>query len=330
MKQIKNSTMPALPCKKALVFGAGIVLSILQPSCSTIEPSIPPRVSARDRTVQLQIFLDSQHFGPGAVDGRPGEFTTKALELYRNVQHLPPAALPDVSKVQPFTTYTITADDLGTLGTMASEPGDLAKQRRLPYVTLGEALGERFHTTEAFLRELNQGMDLNLLPAGTVITVPNVDRPFDPTVFPSRYPAPPSSVAKMRSVLVDTQSRMLQIQEGDRVIAAFPITPGSVTHPAPIGKWTIVGAVPWPWYRYDRGVLDRGERTKDFFNFPPGTNSPVGILWAGLNRQGIGIHGTSSPESIGRAGSHGCIRLANWDAAIFHTLAREGTPVTIQ
>jgi lipoprotein-anchoring transpeptidase ErfK/SrfK len=33
-----------------------------------------------------------------------------------------------------------------------------------------------------------------------------------------------------------------------------------------------------------------------------------------LNKEGIGIHGTSEPETIGRSTSHGCIRLSNWDA----------------
>ena len=56
-------------------------------------------------------------------------------------------------------------------------------------------------------------------------------------------------------------------------------------------------------------------RTNDFHNIPPGPNNPVGILWCGLNKPGIGIHGTNNPETIGRAGSHGCIRTANWDAA---------------
>ncbi|MFD2257241.1 L,D-transpeptidase [Luteolibacter algae] len=57
--------------------------------------------------------------------------------------------------------------------------------------------------------------------------------------------------------------------------------------------------------------------------FPPARNNPVGVLWAGLNRPGIGIHGSPVPDTIGRAGSHGCIRLSNWDAATFYTLVRE-------
>ena len=45
-----------------------------------------------------------------------------------------------------------------------------------------------------------------------------------------------------------------------------------------------------------------------------GPNSPVGVMWMGLNKTGIGLHGTNNPETIGRAASHGCIRMANWDA----------------
>jgi lipoprotein-anchoring transpeptidase ErfK/SrfK len=49
----------------------------------------------------------------------------------------------------------------------------------------------------------------------------------------------------------------------------------------------------------------------------------------GLNKPGIGIHGTNNPETIGRAGSHGCIRMANWDAVRIKDLVTVGTKVTI-
>jgi lipoprotein-anchoring transpeptidase ErfK/SrfK len=307
----------------------GVISAVLLAGCATTEPKESTGPSPKDRTVQLQIFLDAQHFGPGVVDGSSGEFTSKALALYQQAHDLPPSLQPDVSTIAPYTTYTITAEDRSVLGTMASEPAELTKQPRLPYVDLGEVLGERFHTTKAFLRELNGGVDINLLPAGASVRVPNIQRPFDVAEFPSRYPAPPSSVAKVRRVLVDTHLRMVEVKENDQLLAAFPITPGSSDHPAPLGEWRVVGAVPWPWYRYDEGVLERGVRTDKSFDFPPGPNSPVGILWTGLNRPGVGIHGTSNPETIGRAGSHGCIRLSNWDAATFYTYVQKGMPVTI-
>lgn len=285
---------------------------------------------SRDRTVQLQIFLDGRQFGPGVVDGHSGEFTSKALTLYREAQGLPVNVVPDVSGIQPYTQYAVTEDDLRRLGTMALEPAEQAQQKTLPYIGLTELLAERFHTTVAFMAELNPGRQMDALTPGEVITVPNIDRPFRVDAFPSGYSRPQSSVAGTRRVQVDTGLRMLRVTEGDRLLAAFPLTPGSDEHPAPLGEWKITGAVPWPWYRYDEGVLKRGERTETFYNLPPGPNSPVGVLWTGLNRPGVGIHGTAFPETIGRSGSHGCIRLSNWDAATFYTLVAKGMPVTIQ
>lgn len=311
-------------------FAAAVVGAVLG-GCATTGPGpAAGRTGDRDGAVQLQIFLDAQQFGPGVVDGNSGEFTTKALARYNESRGLPADARPDVSAITPYASYAVEPEDLTVLGTMAVEPADLAKQKRLPYTSLAELIAERFHTTTGFLARLNPGKDLNQLVAGDVVTVPNVSRPFRADKFPSTYPAPTAGAASSRRVLVDVTARMLEVREGGRLLAAFPITPGSAEHPAPVGEWKIVGAVPWPWYRYDEGVLKRGERTETFFLFPPGVNSPVGILWAGTNRPGVGIHGTPNPDTIGRAGSHGCIRLANWDAAAFYTLVAKGTPVTIR
>jgi lipoprotein-anchoring transpeptidase ErfK/SrfK len=63
---------------------------------------------------------------------------------------------------------------------------------------------------------------------------------------------------------------------------------------------------------------------------PQGPNNPVGMVWVALNRSGIGIHGTNNPQTIGRSASHGCIRLANWDAARFVEMVTEGVAVTIE
>lgn len=285
---------------------------------------------SRDATVQLQIFLDDRYFGPGIVDGRPGEFTDKALALYHQSQGLAAGGMPNVGYIQPYTTYTVTSADLSSLGVMATEPAGQAQQRKLPYVSLAELLSERFHTTQAFLAELNPSVPVDEMQPGDVLRVPNVTRPLHIENFPSGYSRPPASVASTRRVRVDTHLRMLEVTEAGRLIAAFPITPGSAEHPAPKGEWKVVAAVPWPWYRYDEGVLKRGERTETFFNLPPGPNSPVGLLWTGLNRPGVGIHGTAFPETIGRSGSHGCIRLSNWDAASFYTMVQKGMVVTIE
>jgi lipoprotein-anchoring transpeptidase ErfK/SrfK len=76
-------------------------------------------------------------------------------------------------------------------------------------------------------------------------------------------------------------------------------------------------------------MLKHGERSGHFFMLPPGPRNPVGVLWIALDKKGIGIHGTASPDSIGRSVSHGCIRLANWDVVRLAERVKFGTPVSI-
>ncbi len=84
-----------------------------------------------------------------------------------------------------------------------------------------------------------------------------------------------------------------------------------------------------PYFRYDESMLNHGVRSDNFINLPPGPNSPVGVLWMGLSKSGIGLHGTNNPETIGRAASHGCIRLANWDAVKLSAMVTQGGTVQI-
>jgi lipoprotein-anchoring transpeptidase ErfK/SrfK len=54
------------------------------------------------------------------------------------------------------------------------------------------------------------------------------------------------------------------------------------------------------------------------------------VAWIGLDRPGYGLHGTPAPEQVGRTESHGCFRLANWDARTLLELAWVGLPVRIE
>jgi lipoprotein-anchoring transpeptidase ErfK/SrfK len=63
---------------------------------------------------------------------------------------------------------------------------------------------------------------------------------------------------------------------------------------------------------------------------PPGPRNPVGTAWIGLSLPGYGIHGTPEPENISRTQSHGCFRLANWNANKVLRMVRVGTPVDVE
>jgi len=319
-----------------------------------------PAHAQLEANTRLQIFLDNANFGPGKIDGQQGEFTRKALALYRQAKGLPAAASTDakapldtsgldLTTVNPvFIPYTVTADDAANVGELPASVEAKAKMKRLPYATLGEGLAEKFHCALSFLKELNP-KQFQKLKVGDQITVPNV-KPFVLSTVkglqPGSAPPPPSnelgddqssqvaepakeSAAKI-SVDVNVKDNILKVLEDGKIAAAFPVTVGSQETVSPIGHWTVKAIAKLPTFRWDLKMLQKGERSSHFHLLPPGPNNPVGVVWIALNKKGIGIHGTDDPESIGRSASHGCIRLANWDITKLAEMITPGTPVTVE
>ncbi len=281
-------------------------------------------------STRLQIFLDNNNFGPGKIDGKMGEFFRKALVAYKIAHGMSPTGAVDSFLAQvpePFTNYTIKPDDEKFVGPSPTKPSEQAKLKALLYGSLLEFVAERFHSAEEYVQKLNPGMDMEKLKPGDTVKVPNVI-PFEIEKLKEGF-VPPNPAFANRRIIIDTVERTLEIREKNTLIYEFPITPGSTKLPAPKGMWKVVGIATLPWFRHDEGVLNYGVRTDNYFNLPPGPNNPVGILWMGLNKPGIGIHGTNNPETIGRAGSHGCIRTANWDAAKIKDLVTVGDVVGI-
>jgi lipoprotein-anchoring transpeptidase ErfK/SrfK len=323
----------------SVILASGAVAQPPPPAPTPISAPVPKRKPKplvalpnydEETSTRLQIFLDNNNFGPGKIDGRMGEFFRKALVAYKVAHGIAPTGAVDsfLAEVpQPFTTYTITPDDEKFVGPAPTKPSEQAKLKALLYGSLLEFVAERFHAAEEFIQKLNPGMDMEKLKPGDTVKVPNVI-PFKVEELKEGF-VPPNPAFANRRVIIDTVERTLEIREKNTLIYEFPITPGSTKLPAPKGMWKIVGIATLPWFRHDEGVLNFGVRTDDYFNLPPGPNNPVGILWMGLNKPGIGIHGTNQPETIGRAGSHGCIRTANWDAAKIKDLVTVGNAVGI-
>ena len=120
-----------------------------------------------------------------------------------------------------------------------------------------------------------------------------------------------------RQVVVSVQDRKLVVMESGAVLRVFPVAVGADVSPSPTGDFEIVTRLTDPTY-YHSGVV-----------IPAGTDNPLGPRWVGLNKKGYGIHGTNMPGSIGKAASHGCIRMRNRDIVQFFAMVNVGDTVEI-
>lgn len=104
-----------------------------------------------------------------------------------------------------------------------------------------------------------------------------------------------------RRIVVSIPDRKLALVEDGRTVKIYSVAVGAPVSPSPTGSFTVIARIAHPtWYGPGKVV-------------PPGKSNPLGPRWIGLSRKGYGIHGTSNPRSVGRAASHGCIRMQNAD-----------------
>ncbi|HEX3012204.1 MAG TPA: peptidoglycan-binding protein [Syntrophomonadaceae bacterium] len=107
------------------------------------------------------------------------------------------------------------------------------------------------------------------------------------------------------TICIDTGQRILSFcSPGFNKI--YPVAVGKKSTPSPLGDWVI---------------------TQKLMN--PG--GPFGVRWMRLSCPwgGYGIHGTNNPRSIGKAASHGCIRMYNEDVTELYDMVALGTPVSL-
>ena len=121
-----------------------------------------------------------------------------------------------------------------------------------------------------------------------------------------------------RLLLVSIPDRKLAVIENGAVRKTYPIAVGKNTTPSPTGSFHIAVRVTNPTYYHQGKVV------------APGPQNPLGTRWMGLDTKGYGIHGTNAPSSIGKAASHGCIRMAKRDLEELFSMVKVGDAVEIR
>lgn len=116
---------------------------------------------------------------------------------------------------------------------------------------------------------------------------------------------------------VDRKSFSLTLFEGGRDVMSVPVGIGTGETPTPVGRFYLASLLQPPdpntiYGPYAYGLSGYSETLLDW--------ADGGI---------IGLHGTNDPGSIGRASSHGCIRLKNQHIKKLVPLLPLGTPIEI-
>jgi len=307
---------------------------VAEPPAAEPEPSVEPVAAAPETPSQpvttwleAQIELARRGFSSGAIDGVGGAQSAAALKAFQEFVALEPTGALDrptraaLQLTAPaFTEVTLTAEDLALLQPLSDTWLGKSQQSALAYETALELVAERAHASPALVRRLNPEIDWTqpLLP-GLAVKVPAVGRL-----------ALPGEAARLHVKLAE---RVLQVRDKDeRLLAHFPVSIAHKVEKRPLGELRVIVAIANPDYTFDPAVFPESEEAQQLGRkliLPPGPNNPVGVAWIGLDRPGYGIHGTPKPEQVGRTESHGCFRLANWDAQTLLRLVWVGLPVVV-
>lgn len=120
-----------------------------------------------------------------------------------------------------------------------------------------------------------------------------------------------------RKIVVSIPDRKIALIEDGRVVKMFPVAVGAAKTPSPQGTFHIASRVVKPTWYHPGKVVGAGPA------------NPLGTRWMGLGYKGYGIHGTNRPDSIGKAASHGCIRMRIADVEELFELVQVGDEVDL-
>ena len=303
-------------------------MAAIDPNEQIIEdkPAIEPEITldgkkSKFEITALQVFLDREGASPGVIDGKMGSNVSKAIRSYEKItgETLDPNNSEDIltrlgfNGGLPVMTYEITsADAAGPY--VASIPEDYSLKAQLPsmaFSSVTEALAEKFHMDENYLKELNPGVDFTIPGTQVKVINPGIER----------------KGVVARIVADKARKQVFAYDDADRLIVSYPASIGSSDTPSPSGFHAVARVAFDPNYTYNPKInFQQGNNTK-VLTIPPGPNGPVGTVWIALDKPTYGIHGTPDPSRIGRSQSHGCIRLTNWDATELAKMVKPGVMV---
>jgi lipoprotein-anchoring transpeptidase ErfK/SrfK len=276
---------------------------------------------------EAQLALARQGISSGSMDGLLGPQTRSAIRAFQQKSKLPLTAELDeattgllILTAPPCATYIVTSNDLARLQPLSPTWLGKSQQTALDYETILELVSEKGQAHPNFIRRLNPGLDWTNVTAGATVQLPDA--------------ACADSPVKAAFITIHLADKTLEAFDANtNLLVHFPCSIARRVEKRPVGELHVKVIAPNPNYTFDPEVFPESAEARQLNRkliLPPGPKNPVGVAWIGLDKPGYGIHGTPKPEQVGRTESHGCFRLANWNAEYLVKLVWIDMPVYVE
>jgi lipoprotein-anchoring transpeptidase ErfK/SrfK len=301
------------------------------PALKVIAPAPARQANGFPRPVrdvfEAQVALARNGISSGSLDGVLGPQTCAAISAFQRRVGLAETGQLDTDtkarlslEVPPLAACIVSSNDLARLQPLSKTWLGKSQQTALDYETILELVAERGRASPNLVRRLNPATDWTNVVAGMEIQIPDV-----------QYPSP---TAKAGFAVIALAAKALEVFDAQtNLLAHFPCSIAARVEKRPAGELHVAAIAPNPDYTFNPEVFPESpeaQQIKTKLILPPGPNNPVGVAWISLDLPGYGIHGTPSPEQVGRTESHGCFRLANWNAEYLLKLVWIGMPVFVE
>lgn len=147
------------------------------------------------------------------------------------------------------------------------------------------------------------------------------NQPAKPSVAATTTTTQPAATDTVNLIL-KLKERKVYVYNGSTIVAKYPVAVGKKGWETPTGDWYVMEKIVNPgWTSFKNGSTIK-----------PGSKNPLGERWIGFWTDGkdtIGFHGTPDPKSVGKAVSHGCVRMFDKDVKALFPLVKVGTTVKV-
>lgn len=144
--------------------------------------------------------------------------------------------------------------------------------------------------------------------------------PFASTLGQIEIPKTADSIVRLE---INRSAHQLTLYRGETAIKTYPVAVGRAGWETPVGDFRVFQMVRDPAWRHPL--------TRKVFE-PSAPGNQLGHYWIGFWTDGqtaVGFHDTPHPKTVGKATSHGCLRMYEKDISELFAQVSVGTLVTV-